>query len=120
MTAYLLDRRGLNLEVGRNITPEHSSFQCLDVSTDIGLRSEQVPLVGHPMWILVTIRHDDMRLVCLNLLARQPVLHWTWERHTMSNVSHSVPEPFRNTSSGFKGMMLHSEKMNGWTYFMYR
>jgi hypothetical protein len=29
-----------------------------------------------------------------------------------------VPLPFRNTSSGVRGMMLHSEKMKGWTYFM--
>ena len=38
----------------------------------------------------------------------------------MSNVSHNVPLPFRNTSSGLSGIMLQREKMNGWTYFMYR
>ena len=36
----------------------------------------------------------------------------------MRSVSHNVPDPFRKTSSGFRGMMLHNEKMKGWTYFM--
>ena len=34
----------------------------------------------------------------------------------MSSCSHSVPEPLRSTSSGGKGMMVHSEKMKGWMY----
>ena len=37
-------------------------------------------------------------------------------RPTWSSDSHKVPEPFRRTSPGVIGMMLHSEKMNGCTY----
>ena len=39
---------------------------------------------------------------------------------TISSDSHSVPEPFRSTSSALMGMMVHSEKMNMWTYLSYR
>ena len=39
---------------------------------------------------------------------------------TMSSASQSVPEPLRSTSSGDMGMILHSEKMKGCTYVMYR
>ena len=49
-----------------------------------------------------------------------PAIRIAVDRRTMSKVSHNVPDPLRNTSSGFRGMMLHSEKMNGWTYFMYK
>jgi len=49
-----------------------------------------------------------------------PVIRIVGETRTMSKVSHNVPDPLRNTSSGFRGIMLHNEKMNGWTYFMYR
>ena len=38
---------------------------------------------------------------------------------TMSSISHSVPEPLRSTSSGGMGMIVLSEKMNGWIYVMY-
>ena len=41
-----------------------------------------------------------------------------WNACTMSSVSHSVPDPFRKTSSGSMGMIVHRAKMNGWTYFM--
>jgi hypothetical protein len=37
---------------------------------------------------------------------------------TMSSCSHSVPEPLRSTSSGGIGMIVASEKMNGWMYVM--
>jgi hypothetical protein len=39
---------------------------------------------------------------------------------TINNVSQSVPLPFLRTSSGLRGMILHREKMKGWTYFIYR
>jgi hypothetical protein len=35
---------------------------------------------------------------------------------TISSCSHSVPDPLRSTSSGGMGMMVASEKMNGWMY----
>ncbi len=37
---------------------------------------------------------------------------------TINSVSQRVPEPFLNTSSGFIGRMLQSEKMKGCTYCM--
>ncbi|KAG2090818.1 hypothetical protein BD769DRAFT_1781645 [Suillus cothurnatus] len=40
--------------------------------------------------------------------------------HTIRSVSQSVPLPFRKTSSGQSGMMLHGEKMKGCPYFMYK
>lgn len=40
------------------------------------------------------------------------------EKRTINNVSHNVPVPFLSTSSGHSGMILHSEKINGCTYFM--
>ena len=43
-----------------------------------------------------------------------------WYACTMSSISHSVPVPFRSTSSGPSGMIVQREKMNGCTYFMYR
>lgn len=36
----------------------------------------------------------------------------------MRSVSHKVPVPLRNTSSGQSGIMLHKEKMKGCRYFM--
>ena len=41
-----------------------------------------------------------------------------WKACTMSSVSHNVPDPFRKTSSGSMGMIVHKAKMKGWTYFM--
>ncbi len=38
----------------------------------------------------------------------------------MRSISQSVPVPFRSVSSGPSGKMVQSEKMKGWTYFMYR
>lgn len=65
----------------------------------------------------MSVRHDNVRIVRFNLSAfsKEEAID---SRRTMSSVSHRVPLPFLNTSSGFKGIMLHSEKMNGWTYFM--
>ena len=47
--------------------------------------------------------------------------HTTRARYasTMSSCSHSVPLPLRSTSSGGIGMIVASEKMNGWMYVMY-
>ncbi len=39
---------------------------------------------------------------------------------TMRRLSHSVPEPFRSTSSGPIGMIVQSEKTKLWTYLQYR
>ena len=43
-----------------------------------------------------------------------------WYALNMSKASHRVPEPLRRTSSGPSGIIVHSAKMNGCTYFMYR
>jgi hypothetical protein len=97
-----------------DIGAEHTGLESLDVSADVRLRCKQVALVRDAVRVLVTVRHDDARIESLNLLSADilPV------ELTMRSVSHSVPVPFRNTSSGLSGMMLHSEKMNGLTYFM--
>ena len=43
--------------------------------------------------------------------------YFTW---TMRSISHSVPLPLRNTSSGDIGMIVASEKIKGCTYVMYK
>lgn len=65
----------------------------------------------------MTVRHNDMSIISFNLPRRSvdKLELSSFERveHTISKVSQSVPVPLRNTSSGLKGMMLHSEKMKG-------
>ena len=39
---------------------------------------------------------------------------------TMSSSSQSVPEPLRRTSAGGRGRMVQSEKINEWTYLVYK
>lgn len=68
--------------------------------------------------LLVSIRHDDMTTEGFNLWAVSTQQDDTISKLTMRSVSHRVPVPFRRTSSGLRGMMLHSENINGWTYFM--
>ena len=67
------------------------------------------------------VGHYDMSTVRFNLGFSQYLEEdLDVRRSTIRSVSQRVPLPFRNTSSGFRGMMLHKEKMKGWTYFMYR
>jgi hypothetical protein len=67
------------------------------------------------------VGQDDTFLICLDLVLKSiPTIKREIIRPTMSNISHKVPVPFLRTSSGFKGIMVQSEKMKGCTYFMYR
>ena len=60
VTTNLLHRGGFNLEVRHDITTEYSRLQRLDVSTNIGLRGDQMPFVHCPVGLFVPVRHDDL------------------------------------------------------------
>jgi hypothetical protein len=115
--SYLLHGSRDKLKMSRNVASKHSCLECLDMATDIGFRGQQVSFVHVPKVFIVAVRHNYMRPVRLDLLpvSANQIIDCIL---TMSSVSQSVPLPFRSTSSGLSGMMLHSEKMKGWTYFI--
>ena len=64
----LLDCRGHDLEVGRDVAPEDSGLEGLDVASDVRLRLEQVPVVHVRLRLDVPVRHDDLAAICLHLI----------------------------------------------------
>lgn len=65
--AYSLYGTWHNFEVGRDVAPKHTSFQSLNVASDICFRREEVAIVGDSMGIFVTVRHNDMSIISFNL-----------------------------------------------------
>lgn len=104
------------------------------MAADVRLGLEEVAVVHVVVALDVSVRVDDVAGVRLDLhsvwsgvstaqcMSQQSSRERESERggRTMRSVSQSVPEPLRRTSSGLSGMMLHSEKTKGCTYFMYR
>ena len=56
-----------DLEICRDIASEHTPYERFDVSTDIRLGRQQMTLVGDSMWVFMSVRHDDMRLIRFDL-----------------------------------------------------
>jgi hypothetical protein len=112
---YLLNSRGLDLEVSRNITSENSSLQRFDMSSDVRLRRQQMPIIHIAMSLLVPVWHDNLPSKSLNLSRQKfnEMQNMTKNPRTISKVSHKVPLPLRSTSSALSGMILQREKMNG-------
>lgn len=100
------------------------------MSSHVSLVLQQMSLIHRAMGIDVSVGHDDATDVSLNLRGTQIRMkvmlvalrtsEFRYEILTIKRVSHKVPDPLRRTSSGLRGMMLHREKIKGWTYFMYR
>jgi hypothetical protein len=66
-SAHLLASTGLHLEVRRDITSKDPSFKGFNVTSNICLRGQKMPLICHTMRIFMSIRHNDMSLICLDL-----------------------------------------------------
>jgi hypothetical protein len=65
--AYLLCCRGVNFEVGWDVTPEDTCLKSFDVSTNVRLRRQQMSFIHIALLIQVFIRHDDVATECFNL-----------------------------------------------------
>ena len=117
---HLLHRRRFNLEVRDDIAPEDTCLQSLHVTTNVGLRSHKMSLIHSAVRLFVPVGHDNLSSESFDLehSLQHCHQHRLTEQRTISSVSQRVPLPFRKTSSGLSGIMLQSEKMKGWTYFM--
>jgi hypothetical protein len=114
----LLQGFNVQIKLDREIVSINASTQSFNVSTNVRFRVQELSFMRIQLFGDVFVRHDDVRLVRFHL-TRQ-ITGIETKRRTISSVSQRVPEPRRRTSSGFIGMMLQSEKINGFTYFMYK
>jgi hypothetical protein len=64
-----------DLELGRDVRTEDSSLESLDVTSDVCFGREEMAFVGVEMRFLVSVRHDDLSLVCLDLRKRKKEVH---------------------------------------------
>ena len=117
-TRDLLRGSRLDLKLSFDVAAEDASLEGLDMAADVRLGLEQVPFVLIPDGVHMAIGHDDVCVVRLHLRKVNDRPDASKVALTIKSVSQSVPLPLRRTSSGLRGMMLQSEKMNGLTYFM--
>jgi hypothetical protein len=67
---HLLHSGRNNLKIGGNVTAEHAGLQCLDMTSHVRLRSQQMTLEHTLLSLLVPVRHYYLPTIGLDLRAK--------------------------------------------------